>query len=202
MREIVLEDRPYTFSDYFNLNVDVEQLIGYFGYHFQIEALKLTKGKIDVAKTLEIQRDMEIGLPKISLNSEVARREFLIAPVLWELMKTTDAKLKVEYPLQVDDKLKGTLDYFIQSESKLLIVEAKNADPQRGFNQLATELIALDKWLEDDSRRIYGAVSLGNFWQFSILNRQEKRIVQDVNSYTVPTDIENLLQILVGILAE
>lgn len=201
MRDLVLEDRPYTFSDYFNLNVDAEQLIAYFGYEFLIEVLNLPLSEIDVAKAKSIRQDMEIGLPKIGMTSEAARREFLIAPVLWELIKVTDAKLRVEFPLQVDDKLKGTLDYFVESRNQLLVVEAKNADPTRGFNQLATELIALDKWLDDESSQIYGAISLGNFWQFSILHRSEKRIVQDVNSYTVPTDIETLLQILVGIMS-
>jgi len=200
MKKLVLEDRPYTFSDYFNLNVEAEQLIAHFGYEFEIAVLKLPMAEIDSAVAESIRKGMEIGLPKIGMTSEVARREFLIAPVLWELIKITDAKLKVEFPLQVDDKLKGTLDYFVQSQNQLLVVEAKNADPTRGFNQLATELIALDKWLESDGSKIYGAISLGNFWQFSILNRADKRIVQDVNSYTVPTDIEPLLKILVGIL--
>ena len=41
-------------------------------------------------------------------------------------------------------QLKGSLDYYLYSVGKLLVIEAKNADLAKGFTQLAVELIALD----------------------------------------------------------
>ncbi|MBW4546132.1 MAG: hypothetical protein KME25_17035 [Symplocastrum torsivum CPER-KK1] len=39
-----------------------------------------------------------------------------------------------------------SLDYYLPSEHELLVIEAKNADLQRGFTQLGVELIAIDQW--------------------------------------------------------
>ncbi|MGD1714858.1 hypothetical protein [Dapis sp. BLCC M172] len=47
---------------------------------------------------------------------------------------------------------------------------------------------------------LYGAVSMGNIWQFAVLDTEKKRIIQDTNLYRVPTDLLELLQIIVGIL--
>lgn len=70
------------------------------------------------------------------------------------------------------------------------MVEAKNADLQRVFTQLAVELIAVEQAELSESKRIYGAVSVGNIWQFAVLNSQEKLIFQDINLYRVPADLQ------------
>ncbi len=44
------------------------------------------------------------------------------------------------------------------------------------------------------------AVSTGNVWQFGILERANKRLIQDFNLYRVPADVEILLRALIGIL--
>lgn len=41
---------------------------------------------------------------------------------------------------------------------------------------------------------------MGNIWQFGVLHRQSKQVVQDINLYCVPADLEDLLRILVAIL--
>jgi hypothetical protein len=117
-----------------------------------------------------------------------------------DLVDLVDAKLKVSYIISVDRQLKGSLDYFIQTKRSLLIIEAKDENLQRGFVQLATELIALDRWLEDEHPILYGAVSIGSVWQFSRLERQAKRITQDLNLYRAIGDLEELMRILIGIL--
>ena len=47
---------------------------------------------------------------------------------------------------------------------------------------------------------MYGAVSIGNVWQFGILQRQNKSILQDLNLFRVPMDVEDLLRVLIEIL--
>ena len=65
----------------------------------------------------------------------------------------------------------------------------------------AVELVALDRWIEDDSvNPIFGAVSMGEFWKFGLLDRKEKQVVQDIDSYGIPTDLEDVTQILLGLL--
>jgi len=131
----------------------------------------------------------------------MARREFLIAPVLMDSIDYTEAKLKVSYPLEVEPQLKGSLDYFLQAGNNLLVIEAKDENLERGFKQLAVELIAVDRAMaEAGENQLYGAVSIGKIWQFSVLSRPEKQITQDLNLYRVPADLEELMRILVAIL--
>ena len=71
----------------------------------------------------------------------------------------------------------------------------------RGFTQLGVELIALDQWTTSDASEvpiIYGAVTTGDIWKFGQFNRKEKQIVQDINLYRVPADLETLLRILIN----
>lgn len=199
---IIQPDQSYSFADYFKLNYDTEDILAYFGYSFQPQMLALQKSDRELARTEALKQRLEESLLYLSLTSEIARREFLIAPVLMDLIHYTHVRVRVEYPLLVNDQLKGTLDYYLQSENQLLVIKAKNADLQRGFTQLGVELIAIDQWSPSDNPTIYGAVSMGNIWQFGILHRQTKQILQDINLYRVPADLEELVRILVAILED
>jgi hypothetical protein len=81
-----------------------------------------------------------------------------------------------------------------------LVVEAKQADLTRGFTQLTVELIALDEWIDNDEPVLYGAVTTGDIWQFRSFAREIRTISQDLILYRVPTDLEQLFNILVGVL--
>jgi len=129
----------------------------------------------------------------------MARREFLIAPVLMELIHYTHVRIKVSYPLMVTEQLKGELDYYLQLAEQLVVIEAKNADLQKGFTQLGVELIALDQSQLTQSSTVYGAVTVGNIWQFGALHRQDKQVVQDLNLFRVPADLDELLRVLIAI---
>lgn len=201
MTYALLEEKAsYTFSDYFTLNVDTRDVLTHFGYSFVVETSQLPQMSVDPARTDALQSRMAESLPYLSMTSEAAKREFLIAPVLLEVVHYTKAWVRVEYPLVLNDQLKGTLDYYLEADRRLLIVEAKNADLVRGFTQLAVELIALDKWTENQVGILYGAVSVGDVWRFGSLDRQQKRVTQDLNLYRVPHDLDELLSIIVGIL--
>ncbi len=101
------------------------------------------------------------------MDSETAKREFLIAPVLFEIAKFTESKISVEYPIEIDDKLGGYVDYLIRSKQELIVIEAKKGDIDKGFNQLAAELIALDKYEDENNNLLYGAITIGEMWRFS-----------------------------------
>ncbi len=191
----------WTFADYFKLNVDTEEVVAHFGYTLQRQRLALPDQELDESYLLETRARIEESLAYVSLTSEAARREFLIAPVLLAAAHYSHARVKVEYPLEVDDQLKGTLDYLLSAKNNFLIVEAKNSDLQRGFNQLAVEFVALDRWLEDDPQEsLYGAVSVGDVWRFGTLDRQAKQVTQDLRLYPMPDDLGDVLKILVSVL--
>lgn len=67
-----------------------------------------------------------------------------------EVVTECNCQLRIEYPLSVNNWLKGNLDYLLRSTHSLLVVEAKNDDLTRGFTQMAVELIALSKVEEQD----------------------------------------------------
>jgi hypothetical protein len=113
-----------------------------------------------------------------------------------------NAEINVEYPLDAGENLIGTVDYFIKYSSNIVIIEAKKGDLEKGFNQLAIELIATDKCEENSSKTIYGAVTLGDIWRFGTLQREEKLLKKDMNAYIIPSDLEKLLSILLGMLEE
>ena len=125
----------------------------------------------------------------------------MIAPLLHEVIFNIDAKLNIEYFIDVDDKLNGFIDYLIRSKQELVVIEAKKGDLDRGFNQLAAEMIALDKYEESQVPEIlYGAITIGEVWRFALLKRQTKTIVKDINLFRFPQDTKELLTILTGIL--
>ena len=197
---IIQPDQSYTFSDYFKLNFAPQDILAYFGVTLQRRALTLPRYTGELDRLTELKARIEESLPRLSLTSEMARREFLIAPVLTDVLHYTQATLNVEYPVSVSHQLKGSLDYLLQNNQTFLVVEAKNEDLERGFVQLAIELIALDQWIESDQPILQGAISTGNIWQFGQFDRASRQITQDLNLYRVPADLADLIQVLVSIL--
>lgn len=199
-KSIFKEGRKYTFKDYFDLANPPEEIVAEFGYTCALEVLNLPESNQYDAESIErLRQDFYRVLPRLSLTSETAKREFLIAPVLFEVAKETEARISVEYPLDVDDHLSGLLDYLIRAQQALIVIEAKKGDIDRGFNQLAAEMIALDKQDENLPPKLYGAVTIGEMWRFAILDRESKHIARDMHAYTIPEDVEKLVRVLIGI---
>jgi hypothetical protein len=117
-----------------------------------------------------------------------------------EILDYFNAEINVEYPLDGGENLTGTVDYFIKYLGNIIIIEAKKGDLEKGFNQLAIELIALDKCEDHPPKTLYGAVTLGDIWRFGTLQREEKLLTKDMNGYIIPSDLQELLSILLGIL--
>lgn len=197
---IIQPEQSYTFADYFKLNFAPQDILAYFNVSLQRQGLNLAQFSGHLDRLIDLKARIEESLPRLSLTSEMARREFLIAPVLTDVLHYTQATLNVEYPVAVNNQLKGSLDYLLQNEQTFLVIEAKNEDLERGFVQLAIELIALDQWIDSDQVILSGAISTGNIWQFGQFDRLSRQVTQDLNLYRVPADLEDLLRILVRIL--
>ncbi|MFM7219096.1 MAG: hypothetical protein ACKO21_02560 [Nodosilinea sp.] len=199
---ILQPGQSYTFRQYFEMAYEPEDILAEFGYTLQRSILTLPQSTADLDRLDNLKTRIQESLPYISLTSEAARRELLIAPLLLDVVHYTRAQLRIEYPLTVTDQLKGCLDYYLYSVGKLLVIEAKNADLAKGFTQLAVELIALDKWTESEQPILQGAVSTGDIWQFGILHREPRQIQQGLTLYRVPDDLESLIRILIKVLEQ
>lgn len=201
MKRIILQPgQSYTFSSYFDLPFQAEDILSEFGYSLERSRLSLARTTMELDRLASLKERIEESLPYISTTSEAARREFLIAPVLMDLVHYTHCKIAPEYPLFVSEQLKGSLDYYLYKNNSLLVIEAKKADLDRGFTQLAVELIALHNWTNSESLTLTGVVSTGSIWQFGVLNREQRQIIQDLSLYRVPDDLEDLQRILVNLL--
>lgn len=204
LNRIVEENRAYTFADYFKLPYPTRDVVAEFGYTFKLEKLDLPTHQGDRANVERLRTAYYRKLPAISLNSEAAKREFLVSPLLLELLDYVEFAIDVEYPLYVSEQLKGTVDYWLYSSQALIVIEAKNADLDRGFTQLAVELIAVDRSLgsedEPERDRLYGAVTTGNLWQFGVLIRSEKKIAKQIDILPLPANLAEIFAILLGIL--
>lgn len=130
--QIIDPNQCYTFADYFKLNYEPDEIIEYFGYNLQSQSLTLPTTQQNLERLTDLKNRIEESLPYISLTSETARREFLIAPVIMELIHYTHAKVRVEYGLNINHQLKGVVDYYIKADNQLLVIEAKNADLEKG----------------------------------------------------------------------
>ena len=194
---IIKPDQSYSFADYFKLNFAPQDILAYFGVSFQRRSLTLPHYVGPLDRLNQLKARIEESLPRLSLTSEMARREFLIAPVLTDVLHYTQARLDVEYPVAVSSQLKGSLDYLLQNDQTFLVVEAKNEDLERGFVQLAIEMIALDQWIESEQPILKGAISTGNIWQFGQFDRRSREVTQDLDLYRVPADLDELLRVVV-----
>ncbi|NJO17108.1 MAG: hypothetical protein HC877_15605 [Thioploca sp.] len=201
-KSIFQENRKYTFSDYFEMNYPTDEIVGEFGYSYEIKVIDLPK-LTDYDKNVinRLQDVYYTVFPRISLNSAIAKREFLVAPLLLEIVRNSPAKINIEYLLTIDDKLGGYLDYFVRADQELIVIAAEKKDIDNGFNQLAAELIALDTYEDNACLEIlYGAVTLGDIWKFGTLDRKRQHIVKNIHSHTIPEQTEDVFSILMGII--
>lgn len=172
----VLPESVKSFHDYFNLSASAETIAEALGYTFHRSSLVLPESAVVPEWVVSLRNRLQRLLPNITLDSEAARREMLIAPILIELATSLDLKLRIEF------------------------VEAKQGDTSRGMSQLVAELAALDQWTLSEEPVLYGALSTGEIWCFAHLERRTKTITQDVNLFRVPADLAELARVLVGIL--
>ncbi|MGF1493332.1 MAG: hypothetical protein ACFBSC_12935 [Microcoleaceae cyanobacterium] len=197
---ILDQDQSYTFSKYFELKADPEDIFAELGVTLQKTAVQLPASSDNLDFLPDLEKRLLQTLELVDLTSEIARRETLIAPVLLAVCAQARQPLKIEYVIEVSPWLQGNLDYFIPGHRNLLIIEAKQADLARGFVQLGAELIALDQWTTSTTPLLYGAITTGDAWKFGYLHRADKTLVQDIRLYTIPSDLKSLVSILSGII--
>jgi len=201
-RQVISPNKSYTFHDYFKLRFAAEDVLSYFGYEKQSARLEPPRSAREITVLEDLYSRLEENFLHISLENEITRREFLIAPVMSEVRRITQSKLSSEYWFEYNHQLKGSFDYFLRRDKNLIVVEAKNSDLARGFTQLAVEMIALDKADEISQQLIYGAVTTGGVWQFAELDRVRKIVSQDIVTFDLLKELEDLMRILIGVLEQ
>ncbi|WP_333075143.1 MULTISPECIES: hypothetical protein [unclassified Microcoleus] len=152
-----------------------------------------------------LQENISLAL---AINTEKARSELIVTPILVELRKQFKYQISFfsgkEFNVDLEKGLTGFCDFMIsRSPEQLLIkapvvalVEAKNDNIQAGLPQCMAEMIAAQIFNErknNNISEIYGAVTTGTNWKFLRLNNQIMEV--DLNDYF----IDNISKII-GIL--
>ncbi|MFB8787515.1 MAG: hypothetical protein U7123_01360 [Potamolinea sp.] len=145
----------------------------------------------------------------LASNTEKARSEMIISPILIELRKQLNYQVSlfsgIDFTVDASLGLNGSCDFLISSSPELLIlqapviaiVEAKKENINAGLGQCVAEMLAAKIFNEREGNNvqaIYGTVTTGSIWKF--LKLQEKTIEIDLGEYF----LNNLGKIL-GILS-
>jgi len=133
-----------------------------------------------------------------AINTEKARSELIIAPVLIEIRKMFNKKISffsgIEMNVDKERDLTGFCDFIIsQSPEQLFlnapvitVVEAKNENIMSGLGQCAAEMIASRIFNEQEGTilsKIYGVITSGNIWKF--LKLEDNKIYIDLDDYSI-----------------
>jgi hypothetical protein len=146
----------------------------------------------------------------VSINTEKARSEMIISPILLEIRRKLNYEISffsgVDFNVDSQNGLNGFCDFLISlSKEQLFIrapiitlVEAKNENLKSGLAQCIAEMVAANLFNEQQGNSIkiiYGAVTIGTIWQF--LKLEEKVVSIDLSEYYI-RDVKKILGILLS----
>ena len=148
----------------------------------------------------------------VAINTEKARSEFIIAPLLMEAWTICQEKHSlfsgIEFKVAPEEGLSERCDFVISASPDMMfltapiltIVEAKNDDIPRGFAQCGAEMIAAARFSKEQGRifpTVYGCVTTGTEWRF--LRLDDAIITIDTEDYLIANPAK-ILGILVYML--
>lgn len=155
----------------------------------------------------------------IAINTEKARSEMIITPVLLEVRRQAKGQVSLFSGTEFNvDETKGLVGYcdYILSRSKeqltinapvILITEAKNENIKAGLGQCIAGMVAAQQFNQREGQAvtptgevlridaIYGAVTTGEIWKFLRLIGTTASI--DLTDYYISPNLNQILGILV-----
>lgn len=151
----------------------------------------------------------------LASNSEKARSEMIISPILIDLRRQLKERINlfsgVEFDVDSARGLNGICDFIISDSPEILfvsapiitLVEAKKENINSGLGQCVAEMLAARIFNErtgNDISTIYGAVTTGSIWKF--IKLEGSVIYIDLTEYYLK-DVNKILGILAnGIISQ
>ncbi|MEM1171560.1 MAG: hypothetical protein AAGJ08_21375 [Cyanobacteria bacterium P01_H01_bin.35] len=144
----------------------------------------------------------------LASNSEKARSEMIIAPILIDLKRQSQEQINIfsgiDFTVEPEKGLNGTCDFLITKSPEMLtitapvitIVEAKKENLNLGLGQCIAEMIAARIFNQKEGNNIstiYGVITSGTNWRF--LKLEGENIIIDLNEYYL-----NQINLIMGIL--
>ncbi len=156
-----------------------------------------------------LKETLAYNLPlALASNSEKARSEMIISPILIEFRKQLQDKINIfsgiEFNVESEKGLAGVCDFIISDSPEQLfisapvitLVEAKKENINAGLGQCVAEMIAAQIFNERSNNEIpaiYGTVTTGTNWRF--LKLEGSIINIDLSEYYL-RDVDKILGIL------
>ncbi len=146
----------------------------------------------------------------LDINTEKARSEMIIAPILLEIRRQLNYQIGLfsgsEFNVSPERGLNGICDFLISlsperlfiSAPVITLVEAKKEDIKAGLGQCVAEMLAaqlFNEREENEIQTIYGVVTSGTNWRF--LKLEGKIVSIDTVEYYL-RDVEKILGILLS----
>ncbi|NEP87246.1 MAG: hypothetical protein F6K18_10635 [Okeania sp. SIO2C2] len=144
----------------------------------------------------------------LASNSEKARSEMIIAPILIDVKRQNQTQINIfsgiDFTVEPETGLNGSCDFLITKSAEMLIitapiiviVEAKKENLNLGLGQCIAEMIAARIFNQKESNNIttiYGAITSGTNWRF--LKLEGENIIIDLTEYYL-----NQINLIMGIL--
>jgi hypothetical protein len=174
-----------------------------------LEKYSLIEDKQDIFPNLqailpsEWLLDMIAMSNELPLNSEKAKSEFIVSPILLEVWKRNNKQFSIfsGVTLDVQADLRGECDFILSKAPKskeiqapiFTLIEAKDDNIRNGWGQCAMQMYAAQKFNEIKKRNIpivYGCITTGEDWQFLKL---EKNTVTFDNKRFYLNEIDRIL---------
>ena len=177
------------------------EIVETFGLFSKNEAVKLSD-----YFTVTLEENIPLA---VAMNTEKAKSELIISPVLIEIRKLFNRKISffsgVEFNIDKEKGLNGYCDFLISLSAEQLfvkspviaLVEAKNENIMAGLGQCMAEMIAARIFNETEGNNIpitYGAVTTGIFWKF--IKLVENTAYIDLKDYSLEENPERVIGIL------
>lgn len=145
----------------------------------------------------------------IAINTEKARSEMIITPVLLEIRRQAKSQISLfsgtDFNVDEEMGLNGYCDYILSRSREqltinapvILITEAKNENIKAGLGQCIAGMVAAQLFNQREGQpieAIYGAVTTGEIWKF--LKLVNTTVSIDLTDYYILPNLNKILGIL------
>jgi len=150
----------------------------------------------------------------IAVDTEKARSEVIINPILLELRRIFDRQISVfsgeEFSVDPEIGLTGFCDFLVSKSPEqlaieapaIVVIEAKKADLKVGIGQCIAEMVAAQRFNQAGDRpvsAVYGCISSGTQWRF--LKLENSLVTIDLTDYPL-LPVEVILSFFVWMIKE
>ncbi len=190
----------------------IEEVIDNFKLTMSENSIFKEKIEKKLIKDDYVLKDRLSKAMKSPLNSEKARSEALIYPILFEVQEKNNKDFLIHsgenLNIDKDSGLNGECDFIISRGVQIIIspiisiVEAKRNDIELGLGQCIAQMVGANLFNQKKKNKIkiiYGAVTTGTEWKF--LKLENNNITIDLDTYFI-NRVDKILTIFKMIIDE